>query len=305
MPRDRKSHRQWEGEKSGAWHDDHGGGEEERALVLAGLGLACLSSIRSHPWGQGTTHCEVKLMLINTKLPKFRSIQKTWLQVCLGRSKKLSARSKPECSTVERSCLWKTAAFARAPSFRCGDHYFQVINSIIIAIIVDCQHSGGKLFTVNDYHNNHRWSPRPTSAPAFGGGDCHLLASMIECQLSPSPSPSSSPSSQFSSPPPPRWQNQNRNEPRSTLLRTIVSVLERSPPKALQEIILVDDNNEDEEVIHWKIFVTKMKMWFRCNCICIFQQKCKLLSYILHSENLLVLTAKFCYTRAASFMSER
>ena len=85
---------------------------------------------------------------------------------------------------------------------------------------------------------------------------------------------------------PPRWQNQNRNEPRSTLLRTIVSVLERSPPKALQEIILVDDNNEDEEVIHWKIFVTRMKMWFRCNCICIFQQKCKLLSYILHSENL-------------------
>ena len=42
--------------------------------------------------------------------------------------------------------------------------------------------------------------------------------------------------------------NDFRNEPRSTLLRTIVSVLERSPQDALQEIVLVDDNNEDEEV---------------------------------------------------------
>ena len=50
--------------KAGAWHCNHGWEEEERALILAGLGLACLSYIRSHPWGQGTTHCEVKLMLI-------------------------------------------------------------------------------------------------------------------------------------------------------------------------------------------------------------------------------------------------
>ena len=39
-----------------------------------------------------------------------------------------------------------------------------------------------------------------------------------------------------------------RTEPRSTLLRTVVSVLERTPPSLLREIILVDDSNEDESV---------------------------------------------------------
>ena len=39
-----------------------------------------------------------------------------------------------------------------------------------------------------------------------------------------------------------------RTEARSTLLRTVVSVLERTPGELLREIILVDDNNEDETV---------------------------------------------------------
>ena len=39
-----------------------------------------------------------------------------------------------------------------------------------------------------------------------------------------------------------------RAEPRSTLLRTVVSVLTRTPPQILREIILVDDNNDDESV---------------------------------------------------------
>ena len=39
-----------------------------------------------------------------------------------------------------------------------------------------------------------------------------------------------------------------RTEARSTLLRTVVSVLTRTPPELLREIILVDDNNEDESV---------------------------------------------------------
>ncbi len=39
-----------------------------------------------------------------------------------------------------------------------------------------------------------------------------------------------------------------RDEPRSTLLRTVVGVLERSPAHLLREIVLVDDNNEDATV---------------------------------------------------------
>ena len=39
-----------------------------------------------------------------------------------------------------------------------------------------------------------------------------------------------------------------RTESRSTLLRTVVSVLTRTPAELLTEIILVDDNNEDESV---------------------------------------------------------
>ena len=39
-----------------------------------------------------------------------------------------------------------------------------------------------------------------------------------------------------------------RTEPRSTLLRTIVSVLERTPAHLLTEIIIVDDYNEDSSV---------------------------------------------------------
>ncbi len=39
-----------------------------------------------------------------------------------------------------------------------------------------------------------------------------------------------------------------RDEPRSTLLRTVVGVLERSPAHLLREIILVDDDNDDASV---------------------------------------------------------
>ena len=39
-----------------------------------------------------------------------------------------------------------------------------------------------------------------------------------------------------------------RDEPRSTLLRTIVSVFEKTPEELIEEIILVDDNNVDKTV---------------------------------------------------------
>lgn len=39
-----------------------------------------------------------------------------------------------------------------------------------------------------------------------------------------------------------------RDEPRSTLLRTVVSVIEQSPSDLLEEIILIDDNNEDATI---------------------------------------------------------
>ena len=40
------------------------------------------------------------------------------------------------------------------------------------------------------------------------------------------------------------------NEPWSVLLRTVYSVLRRSPPKFLKEIILVDDSSDEGLQIH-------------------------------------------------------
>jgi polypeptide N-acetylgalactosaminyltransferase len=56
------------------------------------------------------------------------------------------------------------------------------------------------------------------------------------------------------------------NEPRSTLLRTLVSVYERTAPNLLKEIILVDDNNEDKTVgkelkVNWQLINTHAKHW--------------------------------------------
>ena len=51
-----------------------------------------------------------------------------------------------------------------------------------------------------------------------------------------------------------------RTEPRSTLLRTVVSVLNRTPPQILREIILVDDNNDDESVGQELANIEKVKL---------------------------------------------
>ena len=51
-----------------------------------------------------------------------------------------------------------------------------------------------------------------------------------------------------------------RDEPRSTLLRTVVSVLERSSKELIKEIILVDDNNDDITIGQELKIIKKVKV---------------------------------------------
>lgn len=51
-----------------------------------------------------------------------------------------------------------------------------------------------------------------------------------------------------------------RDEPRSTLLRTVVSVIENTPDEVLKEVILVDDNNDDATIGQALSVIKKVKV---------------------------------------------
>ena len=59
-----------------------------------------------------------------------------------------------------------------------------------------------------------------------------------------------------------------RDEPRSTLLRTVVSVLERSSKELIKEIILVDDNNDDITIGQELKIIKKVKVIRNENRLC-------------------------------------